>query len=144
MKGRKPKLRLVDDDFAPRLPGIVKERGECPAAPRWMSDHSKREWRRSAPILHSNDRLTAPILATFEAYCVAVGAVREAEEALVLKGRYLITEKGSVLHPAFKVQMAAMREIRMLAAELRLTRDAGAAAIPDVPQEDDGWRGLLR
>ena len=72
MKGRKPKLHLVDDDFAPPIPGIVKDRDECPDPPRWLSDHSRREWRRSAPILHRDDRLTPPVLATFEAYCVAV------------------------------------------------------------------------
>ena len=70
--------------------------------------------------------------------------VREAEEVLIHEGRYQKTEKGSVLHPAFKVQMAALREARLYAAELRLTRDMSEAAVPDIPEDADGWRGLLR
>jgi P27 family predicted phage terminase small subunit len=102
----------------------------------WLSLHSKRVWRRVAHRLHQQGRLSPSLSATLESYCVAVGAIREAEETLISEGRYIITEKGSGPHPAFKVQMAAMREARLLAVELRITREAVAE-----PSEGkgDGW-----
>ena len=127
MKGRKPKLKVIEGGGAP---------GRCPGPPMWLSLHSKREWRRVAPRRHKDGRLSSGLLATLESYCVAVGAIREAEETLIAEGRYIITEKGSGPHPAFKVQMAAMREARLLAVELRITREPVAD-----PGEGkgDGW-----
>src|SRR4051812_34457785 len=127
MKGRKPKLKIIEGGAVP---------GRCPGPPMWLSLHSKREWRRVAPELHKHGRLSSGLLATLESYCLAVGAIREAEETLLSEGRYIVTEKGNGPHPAFKVQMAAMREARLLAAELRITREALAD-----PGEGkgDGW-----
>jgi P27 family predicted phage terminase small subunit len=124
MKGRKPKLKVIEGGGAP---------GRCPGPPMWLSLHSKREWRRVVPRLHKDGRLSSGLLATLESYCVAVGAIREAEEMLISEGRYIVIEKGSGPHPAFKVQM---REARLLAVELRITREAVAE-----PSEGkgDGW-----
>jgi len=112
MKGRKPKLAVIDGDYAP---------GRCPSAPAWLSSQAKAEWKRAAPQLHGRKLLSADTLATLESYCVAVGIVRECEEIMGREGRMVATEDGSKPHPAFKMQSAAMREARLLATELGLT-----------------------
>ena len=112
MKGRKPKLAVIDGDYAP---------GRCPSAPAWLSSQAKAEWKRAAPQLHGRKLLSADTLATLESYCVAVGIVRECEEIMGREGRMVETEDGSKPHPAFKMQSAAMREARLLATELALT-----------------------
>lgn len=112
MKGRKPKLAVIDGDYAP---------GRCPSAPTWLSSQAKAEWKRAAPQLHGRKLLSADTLATLESYCVAVGIVRECEEIMGREGRMVETEDGSKPHPAFKMQSAAMREARLLATELGLT-----------------------
>lgn len=112
MKGRKPKLAVIDGDYTP---------GRCPSAPAWLSSQAKAEWKRAAPQLHGRKLLSADTLATLESYCVAVGIVRECEEIMGREGRMVATEDGSKPHPAFKMQSAAMREARLLATELGLT-----------------------
>lgn len=158
MKGRKPKLQVIEGGGAP---------DGCPRPPAWLSNDSKAEWDRVAPLLHGQGRLTPAVMAMLEAYCIAVGAVREAERTMAAEGRiivrgggddrqpalqldgadrrpaYLRSGKGksqAAVHPAFKIQMAAMREARLLAAELRITRDAsGDAPTPPPESEADGW-----
>jgi P27 family predicted phage terminase small subunit len=115
MKGRKPALKVLEGGASLR---------RCPGPPMWLSLHSKREWRRVAPRLHQQGRLSPSLSATLESYCVAVGAIREAEETLAAEGRIIAGDKGPALHPAFKMLVAAMREARLLAAELRITREA--------------------
>lgn len=129
MKGRKPKLKLVE--------GGRPAHG-CPAAPSWMTRQAKAEWRRSAPQVHDRGHLTDDTKATLESYCVAVGTVRECEEVMIREGRFLDTEEGPKPHPAFRMQSAAMREARLLASELALTphRRANKATGNEEP---DGW-----
>jgi P27 family predicted phage terminase small subunit len=104
VKGRKPKLVV--------LAGGAK--GAVPGAPDWLPPNAQAEWRRAAPELRD-------VLATLESYCVAVGQVREYEEIMTAEGRLVATEDGPKPHPAFRMQGAAMREARLLAAELGLT-----------------------
>jgi P27 family predicted phage terminase small subunit len=111
VKGRKPKLVV--------LAGGAK--GAVPGAPDWLPPNAQAEWRRAAPELHARSLLTRDVLATLESYCVAVGQVREYEEIMTAEGRLVATEDGPKPHPAFRMQGAAMREARLLAAELGLT-----------------------
>lgn len=132
MKGCKPRLRLVED-------GAVPPR--CPGAPAWLSAAAKREWRRIAPVLQNRRLLDADTLATIESYCVAVGTVRETEEILIRDGRVIETDGGPVVHPATRLQVTAMREARLLAAELGVTpyRRKAAPAAPGPVAVDDPW-----
>lgn len=129
MKGRKPKLAVIDGDYAP---------GRCPSAPAWLSSQAKAEWKRAAPQLHGRKLLSADTLATLESYCVAVGIVRECEEIMGREGRMVETEDGGKPHPAFKMQSAAMREARLLATELGLTPHRRGAKGKE-GNSNDGW-----
>jgi len=112
MKGRKPKLKLIEGGTA-----AVR----CPTAPGWFSLQARAEWKRSAPQLQGRRLLAPDMLGTLESYCIAVGVVRETEEIMCREGRMIDTDEGPKQHPAFRMQSAAMREARLLAAELGLT-----------------------
>ncbi|MCH8683889.1 phage terminase small subunit P27 family [Pedomonas mirosovicensis] len=134
MKGRKPKLTVIDG-------GTV--RGKCPSAPAWLTPQAKAEWKRAAPELHGRNLLSSDTLATLESYCVAVGVVRECEEIMGRDGRLIDTEDGPKPHPAFKMQSAAMREARLLAAELGLTPHRRGSKGKDEGRKNDDWADLL-
>lgn len=112
MRGRKPNLKLIEGGAAP---------GRCPVAPSWLTPQAKAEWKRAAPQLHARRLLTPDTLATLESYCIAIGLVRECEDIMTREGRMVEGEDGAKPHAAFKMQGAAMREARLLAAELGLT-----------------------
>ena len=129
MKGRKPKLAVIEGDYSP---------GRCPSAPAWLSAQAKAEWKRAAPQLHSRKLLSADTLATLESYCIAIGLVRECEDIMSREGRMVEGEDGAKPHAAFKMQGAAMREARLLAAELGLTpHRRGTKVKPE--GAGDGW-----
>ncbi len=130
MKGRKPKLAVIDG-------GNV--RGSCPSAPSWLTSQAKAEWKRAAPELHGRNLLSADTLATLESYCVAVGMVRETEEIMGREGRMVTCENGPKPHPAFRMQSAAMREARLLAAELGLTPHRRGTKSKDEGKDSNGW-----
>lgn len=129
MRGRKPKLTLVEGRATSN---------RCPCPPVWLPDAAKAEWRRVAPVLNARGSLGPDMLATLESYCLAVGQVRETEEAMQRDGRTVeVAGQGVKLHPAFRIQAGAMREARLLAAELGLTphrrpTEAGK-------EKGDGW-----
>ncbi|MBF0375412.1 MAG: phage terminase small subunit P27 family [Alphaproteobacteria bacterium] len=130
MKGRKPKLKVIEGGAEP---------GRCPGPPTWLSIHAKREWKRCAPELHRRHLLIAEALATLESYCTAAGQVREFEEMMSAEGRMVTTDDGPKPHPAFKMQQAAMREARLLAAELALTPHRQGTKGNTEEAKGDGW-----
>jgi len=131
MRGRNPNLVAIEGGLAP---------GRCPAAPAWLSTWAKAEWKRSAPDLNARGLLTAEMMATLEAYCVAAGQVREYEELMLREGRLVTAANGDAkTHPAFKMQSAAMREARLLAAELGLTPHRRMTGKKDEKDKGDGW-----
>lgn len=134
MRGRKPNLRVIEGGAA---------KGRCPSAPAWLSEHAKSEWKRSAPQLHARNLLTADTAATLESYCVAVGLVRECEETMARDGRFVMGEDGLKPHPAFKMQSAAMREARLLAAEMGLTPHRRGQKPEGKGKKNDEWDGDL-
>jgi P27 family predicted phage terminase small subunit len=99
MKGRKPELQSD-----PSAIGDMKP-------PAWLGRHARMEWRRVMPELTKRKILTVADLGSLEAYCVAIGRVRELEVLL----RNGIDPK---LH---RMQNQSMVTARQLAAELGLT-----------------------
>ena len=134
MRGVKPKLVVLEGGRVP---------GKCPGSPSWLSKFAKAEWKRSAPQMHGRGLLTPDTQATLESYCAAVGLVREMEETMQKEGRTIDTDKGPKTHPAFRIQSAAMREARLLAAELGLTPHRRGAGKDKGKGAGDGWGDLL-
>jgi P27 family predicted phage terminase small subunit len=133
MKGRKPALAVIEGGAAP---------GRCPLPPAWLAEHARREWRRVAPDLHRRRLLGADTMATLESYCVAAGMVRGCQETLAAEGHYVDGKDSQKPHPAVKVLFAAMREARLLAAELGLTPHRRGKHEGDEPKADP-WEGML-
>jgi P27 family predicted phage terminase small subunit len=131
MKGRKAALAVIEGGAST---------GRVPAPPAWLPLHGKREWKRVAVVLHRRGLLTTDALGTLESYCLAVGQIREFEEAMA-GGRIVTDEQGNEKpHPAFRMQQAAMREARLLAAELALTpQRQGTGGKGDGKPKGDGW-----
>lgn len=130
MKGRKPNLVAIEGGKGP---------GRCPSPPGGLNDHGRAEWKRVAPILHRRGHLTDDTLATLESYCRAVGLARAYNALMDDEGHVLKGERGAQSHPAFKMLMGVMREIRLLAAELGLTPHRRAGRENEGAKPDAGW-----
>lgn len=130
MKGRKPNLTVIHGGAKPK---------KCPRPPAWLTSQAKAEWKRAAPELHARNLLSSDTMATLESYCVAAGMVRETEEIMGEQGRFVQSDSGPKPHPAFRMQSAAMREARLLAAELGLTPHRRGVKGKDKEAEKDGW-----
>lgn len=100
MRGKKPEL--VAD------PGAVKTIMNPPA---WLSKPARAEWRRVMPELVKRRILTSADLASLENYCVATGRIRDIEKLL----------RAGIDPKLFRMQDAAIKTSRQLAAELGLT-----------------------
>ena len=134
MRGRKPNLvQIVRNDVS----------GQCPPPPAWLTKHAKAEWRRAAPELQARGLLTEDVMATVEAYCVAAGMIRETEEIMAAEGRLIQGKDGAAPHPAFRMQNTAMREARLLAAELGLTPHRRGGQPTKKEDPNDKWEGDL-
>lgn len=117
--------------------------GRCAPAPSWLPQHAKSEWKRAAPELHGRNLLTEDVLATLESYCVSVGLIRETEEIMGREGRLIEGPNGAAPHPAFRMQNTAMREARLLAAELGLTPHRRGTGVIEGKPNNDKWEGDL-
>ena len=112
MRGRKP------DVIAPGSSAVT----ELPKTPSWLSNDAKAEWRRVLPILVNERRtLTLADLATFGAYCSAVGEISEAARIIAREGMVVPGASGPKKHPAVAIKSDAMTQARLLANELGLT-----------------------
>ncbi len=134
MRGRKKSLALVVSNT-----GAAGTQRKCPSAPSWLSTAAKAEWRRAAPDLLERGLLENATVAMLEAYCIAAGTVRELEAVMAEEGRTILVDGKVKTHPAFRMQGAAMREARLLAAELGLTPHRRDAAPPAASAPDEGW-----
>lgn len=73
MPGRKPKptqLRLLEGNREHRpIPDIIKVKPAKPAAPRFLDDIGKKEWKKRVPELYRLGLLTILDIPAFETYC---------------------------------------------------------------------------
>jgi len=132
MKGGKPDLTVIEGDFAP---------SKCPAPPPGLSDEARKEWKRVAAVLHRRQLLGDDTMATLEAYCRAVGAMRQYSALMDAEGHVVEGKNGPASHPAFKMLSIAMRDVRLYAAELGLTPQR-RGKFTDAPKADP-WEGML-
>ena len=130
MKGRKPKLTVVEGNVMPN---------HCPGPTAWLSDSAKAEWRRVAPLLHERKLLAPDTMATLESYCVAVGIVRDCSQPEVVESSLFGSQTVGQSPARMKTMFAAMREARLLAAELGLTPHRRGAKAQEEGKKDGEW-----
>jgi len=114
MRGPKPQPRPMANAIATAI-----------NPPSWLSKHAKHEWRRVMPEIVKRRTLTDADLGGLENYCVAIGRVRQLEALLL----------DSVDPKLFRMQDAAIKTSRQLAAELGLTPVSRSR--PAVRKDDD-------
>lgn len=133
MKGRKPKLTVIEGNGA---------FGRCPSPHSYLSSEAKKEWKRVCSILLDRKLLGEDMLGVLEAYCVGIGIIREYQTQPKSDPNSLFPNMPRKTTPAeTRVVFAAMREVRLYAAELGLTphrRGAGSAPAAAQPASD-GW-----
>ena len=95
---------------------------ELPKPPAWLGKDAKAEWCRVGPMLVTERKtLTMADLATFAAYCSAVGEVAEASRIIARDKMVFDGASGPKRHPAVGIRSEAMTQMRLLAGELGLT-----------------------
>lgn len=107
MKGRK--RNIVTNGGPPMTP--------VPLPPDWLPPYAKETWYEVAPILHHRGELGVDTAASLESYCINIALIRECEEVMQEEGRVVDGKP----HGAFRIQTNAMRESRLLAAEMGLS-----------------------
>jgi P27 family predicted phage terminase small subunit len=99
---------------------------KAPAAPTYLKDIARKEWRRIAPELVKNGILSILDYPILEAYCTAYADMVDAQKAIDDDGRYYESETkdGSKIkrkHPAVADLSESIKLLRSLGSELGLT-----------------------
>jgi P27 family predicted phage terminase small subunit len=118
-------LRGVKPILSPDRDPLTK----APAAPKWLSEEARAEWKRIMPRLVADRLITRADLTGIENYCVAVGHVRAIEATFRMTGTL-----DKVL---FGMQNRAMQTARQLAAEYGLSPVSRARVGSNAANEDD-------
>lgn len=100
----------------------------APAAPKWLSEHARAEWKRIMPRLIADRIITRADLTGVENYCLAIGHVRAIERTFAMAGALDKT--------LFGMQNRAMQTARQLAAEYGLS-PVSRARVGSVGADDD-------
>lgn len=116
-------LRGVKPPLTPDRAPLTK----APAAPKWMTDEARAEWKRIMPRLIKDRIITKADLTGVENYCVATGRIREIESLFRVSG---------LDKTLFGMQNRAMQTARQLAAEYGLS-PVSRARIGSAANDDD-------
>jgi P27 family predicted phage terminase small subunit len=117
--------RGVKPSLSPDTDALIK----APPVPRYLAPQAKAEWRRIMPQLIGRRIITKADLAGVEAYCVAVGAVRQIADTMTAGGIPDLKLGG--------LQIRYMGTARQLAAEYGLTPTSRARIGSAAPNDDD-------
>lgn len=102
----------------PPLPGT-------PAAPEWMGEDAKREWRRIVPLLRQRGLLEVIDRAALTGYCTSWGDLAEATRILAEQGTTVLGPKGQLqMHPELRRLEKARQALRQFAQEFGLSPSA--------------------
>lgn len=117
--------RGVKPSLSPDSEALTK----APPVPKYLAPHAKAEWKRIMPQLIGRKIITKADLAGVEAYCFAVGAVRQIADTMTV----------GVL-PDLKLgglQIRYMQTARQLAAEYGLTPTSRARIGAGTSDDDE-------
>ncbi len=139
MKGRKPEIRVARDALS-----------EVPP-PDWLSDYAQAYWVDVVRDLSARKILTSDNLPSVANYCIALGAVREAEDDIRTLGRVIEVftpgkDGGDPVRTGVKPNPAVKQRNDAMSLSLRLAAELGATPIsrsrPSLP-DDDGQDDLF-
>jgi P27 family predicted phage terminase small subunit len=148
MRGRKPtpaRLRLLQG--AAPASQRVRPGGPAPECPEWLDAEAKAEWVRVVPLLASQGVLLAVDAAALAAYCQTYSDWRKAAEQVRADGQTFRDAKGNIrVHPAAKLCLSLLSEMRRTAAEFGFTPAARSRIDTPPPQtgEQDDFEQFQR
>lgn len=117
-------LRGVKPALSPDREPLTKS----PAAPKWLSEDARGEWKRIMPRLIADRVITRADLTGVENYCIAIGHVRAIERIFAADG---------LDKTLFGMQNRAMQTARQLAAEYGLSPVSRARVGSGAADDDD-------
>jgi len=119
-------------------------RGKVPAAPRWLGEEARREWRRVARALHGAGLLTEADHDALALYCETFASWRRAEEQVRMKGEVVRTAGGNVIqNPYLSIANRAKKDALLLLREFGMTPAARSRISVDAPAEELSLADLL-
>lgn len=111
----------------------------APAAPRWLGEEARAEWRRVARRLWEVGLLTEVDVDALAVYCETFAAWKRAEAVVRSKGEVVRTSNGNLIqNPYLAIANRAKRDALLMMREFGMT----PAARSRVSVEDEGEREL--
>lgn len=105
-----------------------------PPAPDYIGEYGTKEWNRTGPILIANRLLQEGDLPVFEAYCMNIELLIQAQYAIKKNGMLVMGARGFVRNPAIAAFGQATTAIRGFASEFGLSPSARSRI--KLPTED--------
>lgn len=104
-----------------------------PDPPELLSFEAKCEWINCAKDLQNKGKLVGGVMSLLEAYCIAMGHVREFEKTLQTDGMII----GGRPHPAYKMMLDSMTQVSRFGSELGF----GKKVVVDLnkKEEESDW-----
>ena len=97
---------------------------KCPA---WLDDTAKKEWRKQAPALMKDGRLTEQTSSAFATYCQAFSQWQQAAEKIKTDGMIVTTKTGYPIQaPWVSIEATLYTIVLKFSAEFGLTPAARA------------------
>jgi P27 family predicted phage terminase small subunit len=111
-----------------------------------LTKEGKAEWRRLAPELVADGRLTFAEVVTFALYCHAVGRLRQVAERITAEGIMVDgPQSRRVRHPLLGLELQLAAEVRVAGGVFGLNPAARARACAIPPsEENDSFEDFLK
>ena len=123
--------------------------------PAALSPEAKAAWRLLVGALREDGALHSTDGALLEAAAVCLGRLREARKLVAREGLTVRGDRGAVVHPALRIELGAIAQLRGLLAELglgpssrarlglvELRRDSAAAELEEQIGPSPRLRGI--
>lgn len=114
---------------------------EMPPAPEYFGPYAEKEWNRIGPQLVAAKMLNESDLPAFEAYCMNIELMIDAQLDIRQNGMTIIGHRGRVRNPAIAAFGQASTAIRGFVSEFGLSPSARSRI--RIPKDDEDVLGLL-
>lgn len=137
MERGNPGQRNLHKDEQPKLKTLF----QLPTAPSYLGEYGIKEWDRTGPLLVAAKMLTESDLPAFQAYCMNIDLLIQAQLDIQSNGMQVMGHRGWVRNPAIAAFGQASTAIRGFVAEFGLSPSARSRI--RIPKDDQDVLGLL-
>lgn len=132
-----PGKQNLHKDEQPKLAKLF----ELPTAPKYLGEYGIKEWDRTGPLLVEAKMLTESDLPAFQAYCMNIDLLIQAQLDIQANGMQVMGHRGWVRNPAIAAFGQASTAIRGFVSEFGLSPSARSRI--RIPKDDQDVLGLL-